>query len=365
MKIKAVYISGKFTVMIPLLEFLVIWIGLPVLIFSLLNWKISAWIIFLGFIGSLILSLFVCVITYRFVINLARKKYGEILLENDCLRYKIGRRRGMIDLKKPHDVRIRAGSSGLGQPAAQIDFRQTGLMIHLYGAIREEVLNAFPESYFISELSVLPEEGLWGFTLYTDNPEQKRFFFALLELLWKNRDKNTYFQSYAHYPWHQKPNPAFKYIKVIKTDSMTFEEKEFINTILTQFVDKLENSYVRATPDYLVGWAYKSFKSTWTGTPDYYCVMPIGYIHVEVSLPKPNWKPFIIGHVILETLSNLIDSSRPYGPILQDHRYLYVRGYNENGEVLEMAFDWYDLTDSLYEESEIFVRFVSSRFHSS
>lgn len=359
MKIKALYISGRQTVMVVLLEFLLIWIGLPVLVFSLLGWKVSGWVIFLGFIGSLILAFVVCVKTYGLVMSFAKEKYGTLSFENDCIEYQIGKRKGKIDLKKPHDVKICSGSSGLGKPSAQIDFRQTGLIIHLYKAMREEVLDVFSDPYFVEELSVLPEEGLWGFELLADDSEQKKFFFTMLESLWKNREKNTYFQSYAHYPWYQKPNPAFEYIKVIKTDSMTIEEKEFIDTLLTKFVDKFDDSYVRTTPDYLVGWAYKSLKSTWTGMPDYYCIMPIGHVSVEVSLPMPDWKPFIIGQLVMETLHSLGGPSRPYGPSLQDRRYLYIRGYDEHGKTLEMAFDWYELTHSLYEESQRFVRFVN------
>ncbi|WP_165276185.1 hypothetical protein [Thermotoga sp. Ku-13t] len=289
----------------------------------------------------------------------AKKKYGTLSFEDEQLEYRIGKRKGKIDLKRPYDARIRAGSSGVGKLAAQIDFPQAGLIIHLHGAIRQEVLNTFPEPYFIDELSILPEEGLWGFTFTANDPEQKRFFFTLLEHLLKNREKNTYFQDYAHYPWYREPSPAFSYIKLIKTDSMTVYEKDFIETLLTQFVDRLENSYVRATPDYLVGWVYRSLKSAWTGVPDYYCIMPLGHVHVEVSYPKPNWKLFVIGHVVLETVSSLAGSSRPYGPTLQDQRYLYVRGCDEKGRVLEMAFDWYDPTDSQYEESKRLVRFVN------
>ncbi|MGB9819937.1 MAG: hypothetical protein ACPLVG_01155 [Pseudothermotoga sp.] len=63
------------------------------------------------------------------------------------------------------------------------------MIIHFHEGVREEILSIFPEPYFIDELSVLPEEGLWGFELSADDSEQKKFFFAMSESLWKNREK--------------------------------------------------------------------------------------------------------------------------------------------------------------------------------
>lgn len=360
MQIKALYVSGKFTILIPTLEFLSVWIGLPILVFSLLRWQVAGWAIFLGFVGSFVLALALSVLTYGHVKALSRKKYGSLALENEVLTYQIGKRRGTIDLKKPHELAICAGISGTYEPVAQLYFRKVGLIVHLYGASREEVLSVFSEPYFVEELSILPEEGLWGFKLLADEPEQKRFFFAILESAWRNREKNEHYKIFAHYPWHEKPKPAFKHIKVIKTDSMTTEEKQFIDRLLEQVVDKLEGSYVRATADYLIGWAYKTLKSNWTGVPDYYFIMPIGYIDVEVSMPRPDWKPFIIGHIVIETLNRLGGSGGSHGGItLHDKTYLYVRGRGKDGKKLELAFDWYNLTDSLYEESKRFVEFAN------
>lgn len=139
---------------------------------------------------------------------------------------------------------------------------------------------------------------------------------------------------------------------------MTPEEKAFISELLTQFVDSLSHSYVRLTPDYLVGWVYRTWKSTWSGQPDYYCIMPLGYIRAEISLPQPDWQPFILSQVLLEAVSYLGGTSRAAGPPLQDRRYLYVRGRGKDDRQLELVFDWYDLTDKEWEEGEIFVRYI-------
>ena len=82
-------------------------------------------------------------------------------------------------------------------------------------------------------------------------------------------------------------------------------------------------------------------KSKWTGTPDYYCVKPLG-------------------HVLVGALAEALGAGRPYGLTLQDRRYLYVRGRGEDGSPVELAFDWYDIGDEEYEEAQMLVRFVEA-----
>ncbi len=119
--------------------------------------------------------------------------------------------------------------------------------------------------------------------------------------------------------------------------------------------------YVEATPDYLVGWLYDSLRSKLDGLPDGCCVMPLGYISAEVSFPRPDWKPFIVGHVLKQAVATALGSTAPAGgPYLEDRRYLYVRGSGEDGAPLELAFEWYGPADEGYEEAEFLVRFVQA-----
>jgi hypothetical protein len=95
--------------------------------------------------------------------------------------------------------------------------------------------------------------------------------------------------------------------------------------------------------------------------------MPLGYIRAEVSRPRPDWKPFIVGHLLIEALNELSKNlggsgSGTYGPPLEERRYLYVRGRGADGKSLELAFDWYKLAEAIhwekYYEAECVVKFI-------
>lgn len=357
MRLRAPYESGWFTVILPTLICLVVWAGLALGIPTLLGWNIPGWLGTLLCLGGFVPGLAVAVVTYRLLLRLAERGRGEIALEGDRLSWRAGRRRGEIDFTHPHKAAIAAGFSGLGGANASVTLYPTVEFIHMRGIRREQVLQAFPAPHFVDEMAVRPEEGLWGFDLPADDPAAKEFFTALLACMWRNRQHNERFRLYAKFPWDHRPQPAFRDIRLIRTDRMTPEEEAFITEALGRCVDGLNDSYVRVTPDYLVGWVYRSVKSTWTGTPDYYCVMPLGHVSAEVSLPRPDWQPFLVGHVLKEALGG---GSSSGGPYLQDRRYLYVRGRGEDGSRLELAFDWYNPGDGGYEEAEWVVRFVEA-----
>lgn len=361
-KLTVPYTSGSFTVTLPtvlfLAVFLFIWIGIPTLLNLRWGWSIPDWFPLLTCVLGVVIGFGVSVAVYPLFLRLAEGRQGELLLEEERLRWHIGRRRRQIDFTQPYKVKIAAGAVRADTAHASITLYPDSEIIHLHGVSREEVLRCFPAPYFVDEQAITSAEGLWGFELQAENPAERDFFFALLDCLWRNREQNTLFQLYARYPWERPPQPAFDYIRLIETERMTPEEKAFISELLTQFVDGLSDSYVRLTPDYLVGWVYRSWKSTWSGQPDYYCIMPLGHIRAEVSLPQPDWKPFILSQVLLEGLSSLSGAARAAGPTLQDRRYLYVRGRGKDGQRLELAFDWYDLTDEKWEEGEVFVRYI-------
>ncbi len=357
------YTSGWFTVVLPtalfLIVFLFIWIGIPTLLNMRWGWTIPDWFPLLTCGAGVVIGLGLAVAVYPLFLRLAGGRQGELVLEGDRLRWRVGRKRGEMDLARPHRAAIAAGRSGLGEANASITLYPGVEIIHLHGASREEVLRHFLAPDFVEEQAVTSTEGLWGFELQADDPAAGDFFFSLLDGLWRNREQNSRFQIYARYPWDRPPQPAFRHIRLIETERMTPEEEAFIADLLDRFVDGLTDSYVRVTPDYLVGWVYRSWRSTWTGRPDYYCIMPLGHIRAEVSLPQPDWKPFIISQVLLEAASSVTGASRTYGPSLQDRRYLYVRGRGKDGSPLELAFDWYNLTDEKWEEAEMMVRFVN------
>ncbi len=361
-KVTIPYTAACSSVILPTVLFLVIFfgigLGIPIWLSWQQGWTIPEWLPLVTLLLGVVAGLGVAVALYPLILRLAEGQQGELVLEGDLLRWRIGRKRRELDFSRPHRAQIAAGRSGLGEVNANITLYPDVEIIHLRGVTREEVLAHFPVAYFVGEQALTPAEGLWGFEFRSEDPPAREFFFALLDCLWRNREQNTTFQLYARYPWERQPQPAFRHICLIETETMTPQQKALIEELCASFVDGLKGSYVRLTPDYLVGWVYRTWKSTWSGSPDYYCLMPLGYIRAEVSLPQPDWKPFIVGQMLLEALSTVSGASRSYGPELQDRHYLYVRGRGQDGKRLEMAFDWYGPTDEEWEEGEVFVRFI-------
>lgn len=359
-RVTAPYTSARFTVLIPtglfLFVFFVVWLGIPGLVS--LRWGVPGWLPVLTIVPAIVTGLAAAVATYGSLRRLAGGKHGELALEGDRLRWRTGRRWREIDFSRPHRVAIAAGTSGLGEHHTSVTVLPVGLIIHFNRVSRDEVLGHFPAPHFVSEPATTSTKGLWGFEMDADDPAARDFLFSLLDTLWRNRAQNTLLQLYERYPWDRPPQPAFRRIRRIETGQMTPEDKAFIAQLCESFIDGLTDSYVRLTPDYLVGWVYRSWKSTWTGQPDYYFIMPLGYVQAEVSLPRPDWKPFVIGQLVMESLYALGGSSRSYGPSLQHRHYLYVRGRGEGGKHLQLAFDWYKPTDEKWDEAEVFVRFV-------
>lgn len=170
------YTSGWFTVIIPTAEFLLLWIGLPVLLFTLLGWNFPDWVAYVTCGASLVIALAVCVLTYPLLMRLAERGRGELILEGDRLRWRTGRRWQEVDFSGPHKAEIAAGAGGLGGRNASVTLYPGGEMVHLAGIPRGEVLRLFPEPYFVEELAVRPKEGLWGFDLPADDPAARAFF---------------------------------------------------------------------------------------------------------------------------------------------------------------------------------------------
>ncbi len=353
------YKSGWFTVVIPTLTFLLVWFGSSLLVLALLDWNASDWVGILICGSGILLGLMVSVAIYPFLLRLASRGRGELFLEGTVLRWRSGRRGYKIDFAQPYDAEIATdkGCTSL----SLLQGKDAYVDIYFRGFSRSETINIFPAPFFVADLVVTPEMGSWGFDATADEPAVGDFATALLETLWHQRRQNSYFLIYDKFPWGRPPQPDFRHIRLIEWEKRTAEDEAFVQELERQFLDVLTNSYVRITPDYLVGWVYRSLRSTWGGQPDYCCVMPLGYIHVEASLPHPDWKTFIIGHVLKEELATAFGTTAPSGgPYLQDRYYLYVRGRDISGAPLELAFDWYGPGDNGYKESRLLVRFIQT-----
>lgn len=358
--IRIPYKSGWFTVVIPTLTFLFVWFGLSFLILGLLRWSVSDW---LGMLicGSGIVPGFVTAwAVYPVMLRLAERGGGEIALDGFIVRWRSARRWHKMDLAQSHRAKIAADE---GMAMLSLSGENDLVNIHVRGLTRTQVLSIFPTPHFIDTLVVTPAMGSWGFEFGVENPEVEDFALALLKALWEQRHQNRYFLLYEKFPWEREPRPAFDHVRVIVWEHHTPEEEALIRRLQEQFIDGLTDSYVRLTPDYLVAWVYKSLWSNLSGHPDYYYLMPLGHIDVEVSLPQPDWKPFIVGHMVVEALEELGGSGATYGPPLEHRHYLYVRGRDAHSAPLEMAFDWYGPADEEYDEAQWLVQFVQARQH--
>ncbi len=354
------YTSSLFTVTLPLLIFLAVWAGvyfLPIL----LGWPLSDWAGLLLCGAGVVLGLLVSVVTYPSLMKLAEHGRGEVALEGTVLRWRSGRRRRQLDLAGPHRAAIAADSGSTKVSLEDASSHETLANIFVHGLSRREALALFPAPHFVQDLVVSPYMGSWGFEASATDPEVRDFAVNLVRILWEHRQQNGRFLLYAKFPWDHTPQPAFYHVRLIEWEKRTPEEEAFIHGLEPQFIDGLTDSCVRLTPDYLVGWVYRSVRRHWTGWPDFYCLMPLGDVRAEVSLPQPDWKPFIVGRILREALTTALGGGTTAGgPYLEDKRYLYVRGRDERGKRVEMAFDWYGPADRGYEEAEMVVRFVEA-----
>lgn len=357
---KIKYTSGWFTVIFPTLEFLLIWLGLSALFLARLHWNAPILVALLIFGGSLVVSLVVCVWTYPLLLKMAERGRGELGLEGNTIKWKLGSRWRRIDLGQPYRATLRAGYSGLGRPNASIDLRddRESLVVHLKGAWREDVLRYFPHRYFVGELALTPQEGLWGFVLDAADPPSAESFFQLASTLWATRENNELFLMYRKFPWDTIPRPAFRVIKAIDPRECSEREWEFLATLKSQIVS-CPVPWLAATPDYLLGYQWgvldelKDLVSSKAGEPSRYFVMPLGYVHAETLLPRPDLETFLIGHLIVTALGG--SSAIP----LRDKHLLRIQGIAENGQPMRIAFEWCGPADDKYEECEAFVRFVN------
>lgn len=327
-KIHVQYMSGWYTILLPTLTFLITWIGSFVGIGILLKWKWSDLLAVILLFICVLPGLIIAVATYPFFMTLARQGYGEIRLEGDRLHWRKGFLRHTLDLTQPYRAEIRAGLSGLGKSSANIIF-SNGLMVHLKGASRDDVLHFFPEPYFVDTLAIQPEEGLWGFSLSGEDSVSASFFARLLQCLWNNRHQNERFCIYEKFPWHRSPHPSFQHIYIIDLKARP-GDRTFLDELKVQAF--ISYGDVQVTPDYLIGRPDKLLKGKSHRLGCDYCIMPLGYITAEVDI-----KPSL------------------------EESFLYVYGVGEDGAHLKVVFGWYRPTyDKGEDEAKFILRFIQA-----
>lgn len=346
------YTSGWFTVILPTLEFLLLWIGPPVLIFSLLRWNVSTWVALPLCAASVVPALVICVLTYPFLLRLAERGRGEISFDRGHIRWRSGHHWRAVDLTRPYQGEIAAGYSGLGHANASLSVGSK-LMVHCKGIAREQVLHAFPEPFFIAEMAPTPEEGLWGFDLDAGDEASRALFLALVSLLWETRDNNAYYQLFRQFPWHRRPSPEFPHIRVIEAQECTAERGEFIARVKAEAISR-PVPWLSLTPDYLLG-EESNWRDMVQGKTTRYFIMPLGYVRAETTRPRSNWTSFFLGNFIIHALGG---STGTHVRLTEQH-FLRITGRDEHRKPLTVAFEWLGPGDEGYREGEYFVRFVN------
>ncbi len=347
-KARTTYISGWFTVGIPLILTFLIWFGIPLFVLSQMGWNASDWLMFLLCGTSLVLALALNVAIYPLLMRQAQRGQGELHLEGSRLRWRTGLRWKEVDFSRPHWAEINAGASGLGEANASIVLQPGGAAFHLRGARRREIVQAFPAPSFIGEMAVVPEEGLWGFSLQADAPAERGLFLSLLQVLWQHRGQNKLYHIFSKFPWDTPPRPAFSHIEMVEAKTCSEDMQALIKRLESEAIS-VPVPWLVATTDYLLG-----YQMNLLGETVRYFIMPLGHVHAETTLPKPDWGPFMLGHVV----RTVAGGSGVYVP-LEDKQYLAITGRGWDGRPLTVSLEWVKPGDEEYNEAEFLVRFIN------
>jgi hypothetical protein len=319
--VQSIYVSGWFTVVIPLLIFLGFFPGLPILAIALLEQPLPEWLGISLYLLGCLLGFGVNVLLYPFLLRLAYRTRGDLMLAGQHLRWRTGWLWHDLNLGRPYRAEIAAGQSGTGSDEnASITLESGKVIVHLRGCHRDEVLRVFPEPYFVKDMAITAEEGLWGFNLNAGDAEQQTLFYDLLATLWSTREHNLLYRLFQKFPWERTPLPAFSHIEAIDARAMTHEQRAWLKQLESQVISA-PTPTVKVTPDYLLG--YDGSR---------YYVMPLGNIFAEESIAA----------------SEDVD------------RTLNVKGMSRDGNPLTIKLpQWVHPSDATTEEGAFLVRFVN------
>lgn len=86
----APYRSGWFTVVLPTLEFLVLWLGTFFLVLVVADWTLPDWVGMLAFFLAIPFALAACVPSCRLLRALAERGRGVVMLSGSRIRWRQG-----------------------------------------------------------------------------------------------------------------------------------------------------------------------------------------------------------------------------------------------------------------------------------
>ena len=201
--LRASYRSGWLIIVYPILIFLTVLIGFPLIIYFGMGWESTLWLvtaIVSGFVMGLVLSL----TTYPLFLRQSRRQYGEIGLTSEAITWRAEgalwafHRTRMIHFDQPYRARLLAGEGDQGQPGFMLEISASKSTISLYwkGIACTDLLDEFDAPDFVDELTISSSDGLVGFDLDGSQPLERALLDSLLGILWQTRQHNQLYQTY-------------------------------------------------------------------------------------------------------------------------------------------------------------------------
>jgi hypothetical protein len=203
--LRASYHSGWLIIVYPILIFLTVLIGFPLIIYFGMDWQSTLWLvtaIVSGFVLGLVLSL----TTYPIFLRVARRQHGEIGLTSEAITWRAEgalwavRRTRTVRFNQPYRARLLAGEGDQGQPGFMLEISASKSAVSLYwkGISCADLLDEFDAQDFVDELTVSASDGLVGFDLDGSQPLERALLDSLLGILWQTRQNNQLYVSYQH-----------------------------------------------------------------------------------------------------------------------------------------------------------------------
>ena len=201
--LRANYRSGWLIIVYPILIFLTVLIGFPIIIYFGLEWESTLWLvtaIISGFVLGLVLSL----TTYPIFLRQSRRQYGEIGLTSQAITWRAEgalravQRTQTISFTQPYRARLLAGEGDQGQPGFMLEISAGKSAIALYwqGISWADLTDEFDAPDFVDELTISSSDGLVGFDLDGSQPLERALLDTLLGILWQTRQNNQLYTSY-------------------------------------------------------------------------------------------------------------------------------------------------------------------------
>ncbi|MDR3573257.1 MAG: hypothetical protein P4L50_05325 [Anaerolineaceae bacterium] len=201
--LRANYHSGWLIIVYPILIFLTILIGFPLIIYFGLEWQSTAWLV-IAIVSGFVLGLVLSLTTYPIFLRVARRQYGEIGLTSEAITWRAEgalwafRRTRTIHFNQPYRARLLAGEGDQGQPGFMLEISAYKATVALYwkGISCSDLSDKFDAPDFVDELTISSSDGLVGFDLDGSQPLERALLDSLLGILWQTRQNNQLFASY-------------------------------------------------------------------------------------------------------------------------------------------------------------------------